>query len=102
MRVQTRHCGGLCAIYPQAFAGIVTVSVGHCHPEVNAAIHAQNQLLQHTTTIYLNHQIAEYAKELADRMPGNLKVRACKQGSRCRRMGAGLSLKVSRGASTAA
>lgn len=30
--------------------------------------------LQHTTTIYLNDQIAEYAKELTDRMPGNLKV----------------------------
>ena len=62
---------------PQAFAGIVTVSVGHCHPDVVKAVNAQNQLLQHTTTIYLNHQIAEYAKELADRMPGNLKVRAC-------------------------
>jgi len=59
--------------YLDAFAGIVTVSVGHCHPEVVKAIHDQNELLQHTTTIYLNHQIAEYAKELTDRMPGNLK-----------------------------
>lgn len=58
----------------QAFAGIVTVSVGHCHPAVNEAINKQNALLQHTTTIYLNNQIAEYAKELTDRMPGNLKV----------------------------
>lgn len=60
--------------YLDAFAGIVTVSVGHCHPKVNAAITEQTARLQHTTTIYLNHQIAEYAKELADRMPGNLKV----------------------------
>lgn len=60
--------------YLDAFAGIVTVSVGHCHPEVLRAINKQNELLQHTTTIYLNHQIAEYAKELADHMPGNLKV----------------------------
>ena len=60
--------------YLDAFAGIVTVSVGHCHPVVNAAITEQTARLQHTTTIYLNHQIAEYAKELADRMPGNLKV----------------------------
>ncbi len=60
----------------QAFAGIVTVSVGHCHPAVNEAINKQNSLLQHTTTIYLNNQIAEYAKELTDRMPGNLKVRS--------------------------
>eukprot|EP00775_Hariotina_reticulata_P011373 gene11373-11522_t len=59
--------------YLDAFAGIVTVSVGHCHPEVVAAINRQNGLLQHTTTIYLNNEIAEYAKELADRMPGNLK-----------------------------
>lgn len=28
---------------------------------------------QHTTSIYLNNQIAEYAAELAARMPGNLK-----------------------------
>ncbi|KAK9835443.1 hypothetical protein WJX74_000126 [Apatococcus lobatus] len=57
-----------------AFAGIVTVSVGHCHPKVLKAIEDQNKLLQHTTTIYLNPQIAQYAKELTDRMPGNLKV----------------------------
>ena len=57
----------------QAFAGIVTVSVGHCHPEVVAAVTRQSQLLQHTTTIYLNNEIAEYAKELSDKMPGNLK-----------------------------
>ena len=34
----------------------------------------QSELLQHTTTIYLNPQIALYAKELTDRLPGNLKV----------------------------
>lgn len=58
----------------QAFAGIVTVSVGHCHPAVTAAIAEQSARLQHTTTIYLNDQVALYAKELTDRMPGNLKV----------------------------
>lgn len=41
----------------QAFAGIVTVSVGHCHPDVVAAVNAQTGLLQHTTTIYLNNQV---------------------------------------------
>lgn len=61
----------LCA---QAFAGIVTVSVGHCHPHVLEAVNKQNKLLQHTTTIYLNPQVAQFAKELADKMPGNLKV----------------------------
>jgi alanine-glyoxylate transaminase/(R)-3-amino-2-methylpropionate-pyruvate transaminase len=30
--------------------------------------------LMHTTTIYHHSEIAQYAKELADKMPGNLKV----------------------------
>ncbi|GJP48652.1 hypothetical protein CLOM_g7939 [Closterium sp. NIES-68] len=59
--------------YLDAFAGIVTVSVGHCHPAFVAAVARQNALLQHTTSIYLNHHIAEYAEELAAKMPGNLK-----------------------------
>ncbi len=129
----------------QAFAGIVTVSVGHCHPKVLKAIQDQQQRLQvcsarpcttrplcgrpaicalssrvccpllkfwrhamlhvhatammhhhrwahtvdciplssalcrraqHTTTIYLHNEIAEFAKELTDRLPGDLKVGA--------------------------
>ncbi|KAL9673509.1 hypothetical protein QQ045_029768 [Rhodiola kirilowii] len=60
--------------YLDAFAGIVTVSCGHCHPEVLNAIMDQSQLLQHATTIYLNHQIADFAEALASKMPGNLKV----------------------------
>ncbi len=60
--------------YLDGFGGIVTVSVGHCHPEVVHAANRQNELIQHTTTIYLNPEIALYAKELAAKMPGNLKV----------------------------
>ncbi|MES2706443.1 MAG: aminotransferase class III-fold pyridoxal phosphate-dependent enzyme [Verrucomicrobiota bacterium] len=60
--------------YLDAFAGIVTVSVGHCHPHVVAAANAQNQLLQHTSTIYLHPNLPLYAAALADKMPGNLKV----------------------------
>jgi alanine-glyoxylate transaminase/(R)-3-amino-2-methylpropionate-pyruvate transaminase len=60
--------------YLDAFAGIVTVSVGHCHPHVIAAANRQNTLLQHTTTIYLHPNIAEYAQALAAKMPGELKV----------------------------
>ena len=59
----------------QCFAGIVTVSVGHCHDKVLEAVNRQNSLLQHTTTIYLNKEIAQFAKELTDRLPGNLKAR---------------------------
>ena len=58
----------------QVFAGIVTVSVGHCHPKVVAAVDRQNHLLQHTTNIYLNNEIAEYAQELTSTLPGNLNV----------------------------
>jgi alanine-glyoxylate transaminase/(R)-3-amino-2-methylpropionate-pyruvate transaminase len=60
--------------YLDGFGGIVTVSVGHCHPEVVAAANLQNETIQHTTTIYLNPGIALYAKELAAKMPGDLKV----------------------------
>ncbi len=56
------------------FAGIVTVSVGHCHPKVNAALQAQMSKLWHTTTIYLYPSINEYAQKLVSKMPGNLKV----------------------------
>ena len=52
----------------------MTVSVGHCHPEVTAAANAQNETIVHTTTLYLNPQVALFAKELAAKMPGDLKV----------------------------
>jgi alanine-glyoxylate transaminase/(R)-3-amino-2-methylpropionate-pyruvate transaminase len=60
--------------YLDALGGIVTISVGHCHPEVMAAANRQNQLLQHSTTIYLHSNIAEYAEKLAAKLPGDLKV----------------------------
>ncbi|XP_047328504.1 alanine--glyoxylate aminotransferase 2 homolog 1, mitochondrial [Impatiens glandulifera] len=60
--------------YLDAFAGIVTVSCGHCHPDILEAIIEQNKLLQHATTIYLHHAIADFAEALASKMPGNLKV----------------------------
>ncbi|KAJ6797615.1 alanine--glyoxylate aminotransferase 2-like protein 1, mitochondrial [Iris pallida] len=60
--------------YLDCFAGIVTVSCGHCHPDIVNAVVKQNELLQHTTTIYLHHAIVEFAEALASKMPGNLKV----------------------------
>jgi alanine-glyoxylate transaminase/(R)-3-amino-2-methylpropionate-pyruvate transaminase len=60
--------------YLDAIGGIVTVSCGHCHPHVVEAARRQNETLQHTTTIYLHPNVALYAKELAARMPGELKV----------------------------
>jgi alanine-glyoxylate transaminase / (R)-3-amino-2-methylpropionate-pyruvate transaminase len=55
--------------YLDAIAGIVTVSVGHCHPKITERVREQVGRLVHTTTIYLHPTIAQYAKELADRMP---------------------------------
>jgi alanine-glyoxylate transaminase/(R)-3-amino-2-methylpropionate-pyruvate transaminase len=60
--------------YLDGFGGIVTVSVGHCHPEVVAAAKEQMETLQHTTTIYYHPVIAEYGKALADTLPGDLSV----------------------------
>src|ERR1700675_4450944 len=55
--------------YLDAFAGIVTVSVGHCHPKVVEAVRKQNEMLQHTTTIYLHPNIALFAKKLIATFP---------------------------------
>jgi len=59
--------------YLDGLGGIVTVSVGHCHPHVVAAAHRQNDLIAHTTTIYLNPQVTLFAQELAAKLPGELK-----------------------------
>src|SRR5437868_2837072 len=60
--------------YLDALGGIVTISVGHCHPDVVDVVRQQNETLQHSTTIYLHPNTAEYAKKLATKMPGDLKV----------------------------
>ncbi|MDB6021168.1 MAG: aminotransferase class-III [Pedosphaera sp.] len=60
--------------YLDGLGGIVTVSVGHCHPHVIEAVRKQNETLQHSTTIYLHPNIAEFGQKLASKMPGDLKV----------------------------
>jgi alanine-glyoxylate transaminase / (R)-3-amino-2-methylpropionate-pyruvate transaminase len=60
--------------YLDLFAGIVTISCGHCHPRVVAAIRDQLEMLQHTTTIYLHPNAGAYAKALAAKMPPGLEV----------------------------
>lgn len=60
--------------YLDALGGIVTISVGHCHPDVVDAAREQNETLQHSTTIYLHPNVARYAEQLASKMPGDLKV----------------------------
>jgi alanine-glyoxylate transaminase/(R)-3-amino-2-methylpropionate-pyruvate transaminase len=60
--------------YLDGLAGIVTISVGHCHPHVVAAANRQNETIQHSTTIYLHPNIGDFAEKLASKLPGDLKV----------------------------
>ncbi|KAJ7382151.1 alanine--glyoxylate aminotransferase 2 [Desmophyllum pertusum] len=60
--------------YLDMFAGLVTVSVGHCHPRVTEAAKKQLDNLWHTTNIYYHPTIHEYAELMASKFPGNLKV----------------------------
>lgn len=60
--------------YLDMFAGIVTVSVGHCHPKVNQALHDQIERLWHTTNIYMYPGHNEYAEKLVAKLPEHLKV----------------------------
>jgi alanine-glyoxylate transaminase/(R)-3-amino-2-methylpropionate-pyruvate transaminase len=60
--------------YLDLFAGIVTVSCGHCHPKILKQVLEQTETLQHTTTIYLHPNLALYAQKLASKMPEGLDV----------------------------
>jgi 4-aminobutyrate aminotransferase/4-aminobutyrate aminotransferase/(S)-3-amino-2-methylpropionate transaminase len=59
--------------YLDFFAGVAVVNCGHCHPEIVAALTAQAQTLQHTTTLYLTQPMLELAERLAHLTPGRLK-----------------------------
>jgi alanine-glyoxylate transaminase/(R)-3-amino-2-methylpropionate-pyruvate transaminase len=58
--------------YLDAFAGIVTVSVGHCHPKIVARVKAQSERLQHATTIYLHPTIGELGRALSSKLPAGI------------------------------
>lgn len=60
--------------YLDLFAGVVTVSCGHCHPKIVKRMHDQIAALQHTTTIYLNPLHSELARRIAEKMPAGLEV----------------------------
>jgi alanine-glyoxylate transaminase / (R)-3-amino-2-methylpropionate-pyruvate transaminase len=60
--------------YLDLFGGIVTVSCGHCHPEIVERIKEQVETLQHSTTIYLNPNFPLLAKRIAEKMPEGLDV----------------------------
>src|SRR5512135_3543456 len=60
--------------YLDGFSAVVTISVGHCHPDVTSRVTEQMQTLQHMTTLYYHPNIVKYAKKMAEVMPEGLKV----------------------------
>ncbi|KAI5096296.1 alanine--glyoxylate aminotransferase 2, mitochondrial, partial [Silurus meridionalis] len=60
--------------YLDMFAGVATVSLGHCNPKVMKAAQKQLQHLWHTSAIYVYPQIQEYAEKLVSHLPEPLKV----------------------------
>jgi alanine-glyoxylate transaminase / (R)-3-amino-2-methylpropionate-pyruvate transaminase len=55
--------------YLDCIAQNVCISVGHCHPLVNAAAKAQIDELVHCTTMWMHPAPGALAKELIDRLP---------------------------------
>src|SRR5437870_9928044 len=58
--------------YLDCFGGVLTVSVGHANPKVVEAVVNQVKTLSHTSTLYANKQMSDYAEKLAKIAPGNL------------------------------
>ena len=58
--------------YLDFFAGLMTVSSGHCVPEITDAICLQAQRLQQTSTLYLIEPMVELAELLVELAPGPL------------------------------
>lgn len=59
--------------YLDFFAGILTVSVGHCNDQVTAKVQEQIHRLQHGSSLYLHAATADLAEKLAAVTPGKLK-----------------------------
>ena len=69
--VRVRDVDG--AEYLDMFAGILTTSVGHCHPEVTAATKAQIDKLGHTSSLYITDPQIDAARQLGEIAPGSLR-----------------------------
>ena len=59
--------------YLDFFGGILTVSIGHCNPEVTEAVTRQMRTLGHTSTLYATEGQVSVAEKLARLTPGKLK-----------------------------
>lgn len=60
--------------YLDLFAGIVSVSCGHCHPKIVQRVQQQVEMLPHATTIYLHPNVAKLGEKLAEKLPEGLDV----------------------------
>lgn len=58
--------------YLDLFAGILTTSVGHCHPRVVDAVTEQARRLGHTSTLYVTENQLRVADQLAAMAPPGL------------------------------
>jgi alanine-glyoxylate transaminase/(R)-3-amino-2-methylpropionate-pyruvate transaminase len=58
--------------YLDFFAGILTTSIGHCHPEVVERVREQVGRVGHTSTLYLTENQVNVARKLAGLTPGRL------------------------------
>jgi len=58
--------------YLDLFAGILTTSLGHCHPAVQEAVTRQMAKLGHTSTLYVTEAQVDVAERLAAIAPGDL------------------------------
>lgn len=59
--------------YLDFFGGILTISLGHCHEQVNQAVVEQMKTLGHTSTLYQSEGQVSLAEKLAEIAPGELK-----------------------------
>jgi 4-aminobutyrate aminotransferase-like enzyme len=59
--------------YLDFFAGILTTSLGHCHPRVVEAVREQVGRLGHTSTLYVTRAQADAAMKLSEIAPGDLR-----------------------------
>ena len=63
--------------YLDLFGGIVTISAGHCHPKVNKALHDQVDEIWHTTNLYYQSKIHEFAEKLISKFPKDSGLTNC-------------------------
>lgn len=59
--------------YLDLFSGILTTSVGHCHPRIIGRVTDQMSRLGHVSTLYATEAQVEAARRLADIAPGRLR-----------------------------